>query len=322
MNFLSLAENKADLANFLSYELLSHAPEDKEIVVAGGFNDELEVRSSKGTTDLNALRSTHEEADTRLVLHAVHSPCKTVVVSSRDTDVLLLLVSHFPRAQCERLLMMSGTSKKRRYIPIDAVFNSLPTGLHTTLLPFHALSGCDTTSYFANHTKKSTWKVFEEHHKLLSNLGIGNLTDETIKSAEAFVCRIYNVHKTDSIDKARHILFSKTGKPEAMPPTSDALHLHLRRVHYQAMVWLNAHCAVPALPPPVQMGWRRGDLGLEPILMSQNPIPESCLEIISCKCKKQCKTLGCKCRQSELRCMSVCGCHQANDDQTPCMNLM
>ena len=88
--------------------------------------EELEVRSSKPTTDVNALRSTHEEADTRLVLHAVHSHFKTVDVSSRDTDVLLLLVSHFPLAQCEHLWMMSGTSKKRHYIPIDASFNNVP----------------------------------------------------------------------------------------------------------------------------------------------------------------------------------------------------
>ena len=68
---------------------------DKEIVVAGGFRDELEVKSSTCATDLGPLKSTHEEADTRLVLHAVHSQFHTVVVSSRDIDVLLLLVSHF-----------------------------------------------------------------------------------------------------------------------------------------------------------------------------------------------------------------------------------
>ena len=144
--------------------------------------------------------------------------------------------------------------KKRRYIPVDAVFNSLPRVLSTTLLPFHALTGCDTTSYFANHTKRSTWKVFEEHHELLNNLGIGELTDDAIKSAEAFVCRIYDVHRTDSVDSARHMLFSKTGKPEAMSPTSDALHFHLMRVHYQTMVWRNAICAVPHLPESVRMG--------------------------------------------------------------------
>ena len=157
-------------------------------------------KSSTGATDLGPLKSTHEEADTRLVLHAVHSQFHTVVVSSRDTDVLLLLVSHFQRTQCQHLWMKSGTSKKRRYIPIDAVFNKLPSGSASSLLAFHALTGCDTTSYIENHTKRSSWKIFKEHHGLPKNLGIGELTDDTIQSSETFVCRRYNVHRTDSID--------------------------------------------------------------------------------------------------------------------------
>ena len=218
-NFLSLADNKADLAHFLSEELCSQTPVGKEIVVAGGFRDELEVKSSTGATDLGPLKSTHEEADTRLVLHAVHSRFHTVVVSSRYTDVLLLfLVSHFQRRQCQHLWMKSGTSKKWRYIPIDAVFNKLRSGSAPSLLAFHALAGCDTTSYIANHTKRSSWKIFKEHNCLLKNLGIGELRDNTIQYSETFVCRIYNVHRTDSIDAARHLWFSKTGKPEAMAP--------------------------------------------------------------------------------------------------------
>ena len=140
-NFLSLDDNKADLAHFLSEELCSQAPVDKEIVVAGGFRDELEVKSSTGATDLGPLKSTHEEADTILVLHAVHSQFHTVVVCSRDTDVLLLLVSHIQRMQCQHLWMKSGTSKKRRYIPIDTVFHKLPSGSASSLLAFHALTG-------------------------------------------------------------------------------------------------------------------------------------------------------------------------------------
>ena len=53
------------------------------------------LKSSTCTTDLGHLQSKHEEPDTRLVLHAVHSQFHRVVVSSSDTDVLLLLVSHF-----------------------------------------------------------------------------------------------------------------------------------------------------------------------------------------------------------------------------------
>ena len=164
------------------------------------------------------------------MLHVVHSQFHTVVVYSRDTDVLILLVSHFQRMQCQHLWMKSGTSKKRRYIPIDAVLNKLPSGSASSLLAFHAFTGCDTTSYIANRTKRSSWKIFKEHHGLLKNLGIGELIDDTIQSSETFACRIYNVHRTDSIDAERHLLSSTTGKPEAMAPTSDALRFHLKRV--------------------------------------------------------------------------------------------
>ena len=84
------------------------------------------------------------------------------------------------------------------YIPIDVVVNSLLKHSAANLLPFHALTGCDNTSYFANYIKKSSWKVFKEHHQLLQNLGIGGLTQETIRSTEAFVCRIYDV-QTDLV---------------------------------------------------------------------------------------------------------------------------
>src|SRR6218665_3679675 len=101
--------------------------------------------------------------------------------------------------------MMSGrpTSKKRRYIPVNDVYAKLEKGLSTTLLPFHALTGCDPTSYFANQSKRSAWKVFNDNHQLLKNLGIGELTQDTKKAA--FVYRLYNVHKTDSVDTARHL---------------------------------------------------------------------------------------------------------------------
>ena len=46
----------------------------------------------------------------------------------------------------------------------------------------HALTGCDTTSYIAGHSKKSAWKTFQTHHRLLENLGKGELTAETINT--------------------------------------------------------------------------------------------------------------------------------------------
>ena len=126
-NFMALSENKADLARFLSEQLITRAPESKEIVTAGGFRDELEVRSSTPTTPLSCLISNHEEADTRLALHAMNVTNDAVVVSARDTDVLVILVSHFHRMHCKELWMKAGTSKKQKYIPIHNVACNIPT---------------------------------------------------------------------------------------------------------------------------------------------------------------------------------------------------
>ena len=96
-------ENKADLASFLCRELLAQAPPDKEIVVAGGFTDKRQIQLSKATNNRSHLNATHEEADTRMVLQCIHNNSETIVVSARDTDVLLLLVAHCDHVQYNNL---------------------------------------------------------------------------------------------------------------------------------------------------------------------------------------------------------------------------
>ena len=104
---------------------------------------------------------------------------------------------------------MSGTSRKWRYIPIDAVFNKLPrepaasdiiVSISRINWVWHHLL------HRKSHYKQSPWKVFKEHHELPKNLAIGVLTEETIDSSEMFICRICNVQRTDSVDAARHTL--------------------------------------------------------------------------------------------------------------------
>jgi hypothetical protein len=313
LNFISLPNNKADLARFLSDELLTNAPTDKEIVVAGGFLDEQEVKSSRSSTNLSSLRATHEEADTRLLLHVINNDANTVVVSARDTDVLLILVSHFARVNCENLWMMAGTAKKRKYIPIGPVFHNLPPNSVDSLLPFHGITGCDTTSYMCGHTKKSAWKIFQQHHQLLSGLGVGTLNSDQINSAESFVCKMYGVANIDSVDFVRKVKFEKCCKPELLPPTSNSLMFHIRRVHYQCFIWKNAHCPVPELPDVTELGWKRDSTGLQPILMTLSPIPQACLELVSCSCKTKCRTMRCKCRKSNLVCTAACGCRTPHE---------
>ena len=98
--------------------------------------------------------------------------------------------------------MMSGTATKRKYFNIRAIYENLPDGSVSPLLPLHALTGCDTTSFICNHSKKSAWKVFLEHHKLFSSLGEGELSEVKMKEVEEFVCEMYKLDSIGSVDKA------------------------------------------------------------------------------------------------------------------------
>ena len=94
-------------------------------------------------------------------------------------------------------------------------------------------------------------------------------------------------------------------------------------IYYQCMIWMQAACPIPDLPAPIDMGWNCGNAGLGPVLMSIAAIPESCLEMISCTCKTQCKSRRCKCCKSQLPCTSMCLCRQQKGDHSiTCMNCM
>ena len=312
-NFLALSENKADLARFLSQQLIVQAPSSKVIVVAGGFTDEEMVESSQSNVDTVQLEARHEEADTRIVLHCTKNHTDKIVVQSRDTDVLVLLLGHYHRMPCTKLWLKAGTTKKRQYIPVHDIVEQMSynANIRETIPAFHALTGSDTTSYIAGCTKKPAWKIFQTHHQLLEKLGKGELTVEALKNAELFVCKLYNLNKVSTTDGARAILFNKSRSPESLPPTSDALHFHIQRAHYQASVWRQAHLAYPSVPNPETMGWKIEENTVTPKLMSLTPVPESCREIITCNCKTGCKTFRCNCKKSNLHCTRGCGCRMS-----------
>ena len=161
-----------------------------------------------------------------------------------------------------------------------------------SILSFHAVTGCDTVSYFAGHSKKTSWKTFTEHWVLLRNLGNGDLDSSTVTSVEKFICRIYSVTEAERCNEARATLFSRCRSPEALPPTSDAMRWHIERAHYQAMIWKQAHVPHPTLPLPESSGWTNLNGKLVPKLMSLVPVPQSCDEMVNCGCKSGCNIQG------------------------------
>jgi len=134
-------------------------------------------------------------------------------------------------------------------------------------------------SLICGHSKKTAWKVFTEHFDLLSSV-------------------------------ARVVLLGKISSREKLPPTSNAFKQHLKRCHYQTAVWRQVRIQKLVLPNPGETDWTLAEDLLVPVVMTPDPIPQACLEMVSYQCTTGCATLRCrcKCRKSHVVCTGLCGC--------------
>ena len=107
-------------------------------------------------TNIEALNSEklnghdHEEADTLMILHAIDvaacNPFRRLIVSSPDTDVLLLLIHYYASIPSDTQFL-TGSGDKTRLISISKAQQSLPNRW-SCLLGFHAFTACDVTGKF------------------------------------------------------------------------------------------------------------------------------------------------------------------------------
>ena len=94
------ATNKSPLAEFICVYLTDTAPqilkEHQWIMLAGGFNNGqlVKVVEHTGVRERPELFSTHEEADTRILLHTIDlaTTHSRIIVRCDDTDLLVLLI--------------------------------------------------------------------------------------------------------------------------------------------------------------------------------------------------------------------------------------
>ena len=173
-------------------------PENKKIVI-GGFKDgEKAVSISRGTcSDITGLQSNHEEADTRLLLHAkcAAENAARIVIQSPDTDVLAMCTSHFDSLSCEELWFQTGIKDWLRFIPVHKVSQELGERTCNALLAFHALTGCDSNSSLAGIGKKTGWAILKRSAAHPNTLGLvgqqQELYEGTAAKVEAYVCDLY-----------------------------------------------------------------------------------------------------------------------------------
>ena len=191
---------------------LAYLGPQKKVVLGGGFKDGLKaVCLTRGSAVAEPnLHSGHEEADTRLLLHAKHAATShpRIVIQSPDTDAAVLLIAHFSYLNCQELWLKTGVKDRLRYLPVHEIQAFLGESLCRCLPSFHALTGCDSTSAFSGIGKKKAWKVLltkEQMQRDLCTLGQNPAIQEPVqKAAESFICSLYTSAKNFSnVDDAR-----------------------------------------------------------------------------------------------------------------------
>ena len=133
------------------------------------------------------------------------------------------------------------------------------------------------------------------------HLGEESHPNANVLAHEAFECQPYKkgieeVH----INKERAAAFRKTTKKlDSLPPTQDALQLHLQRVNHQVLILKIALQPCSALPnPDGNGGFYNEERVLNPKLMTQEEISASCLELALCDCTREgncCVNRRCTC---------------------------
>ncbi|XP_065184634.1 uncharacterized protein LOC135815285 [Sycon ciliatum] len=261
------------------------------------------------------LRSTQEEADTRMLLHAYHASADYstgLVIRSPDTDVLVLciaLASSIPA----RLLFETGRRAASRIVDISAVAEKLGAQVCSALLGLHAVTGCDSTSSFYRIGKKKAWKVLkskQSHQIALAHMGDNFVLPVNLqKEVEKYVCHLYGHPELESINEARYKAFcSRSPPPAQLPPCADSLEQHVKRANYQAGVWKRALVASPDLPSISDHGWRVDDSNVMIMWGLLPPAPPELMAIIRCACATGCSTRRCSCLQSSISCTDACQC--------------
>jgi len=206
----------------------------------------------------------HEEADTRLVIHAKHAAANhpTVIVISEDTDVFVILLGMHSEIG-KRILLRRGKKNQIRLIDISKFGTALGKEAFEALVGVHAWTGCDFVSSFAGKGKVKAVNLIRENEQFRDtfvHLGqqwsvSDELFDELFDAIQEFTCSTYCRNtKAKGVNELRYDMFcAKKGDVSSgqLPPCKDALLQHTKRANYQAAICRRSLQNTLDLPEPL-----------------------------------------------------------------------
>ena len=148
------------------------------------------------------LLCTQEEADGRLLLHAAHAVRQghqNIVISSEDTDVLVMLVA-FQDVIVGHMFVKCGNKTRTKIVSVERVAAILGADTCKGLVGMHAFTGCDSVSAFAGKGKISSLKLMITNREVLEAfLELGrewSLFQKLMENLEAVTGLIYAANTT------------------------------------------------------------------------------------------------------------------------------
>lgn len=248
VNFFSVSANKAGLLNFLREtwsedEQMEPSMGSTRLYLGGGFNEETKsVLITDGTvTDVADLESTHQEADTRVILHSVYSVqnegVERVIIHANDTDVIITCV-YYAATLLRDLPELWVRTARDSYLPIHEIAAVLDPAKSRALPFIHSLSGRDTTSY-PFYTGKKAWFKSSSETEITALEDFGEqdarLTADVISQARSLMVAVYT-NRGEDFDRSNlanvrvyKFLNNKSTLLKLLPPTEDAFLQHLKR---------------------------------------------------------------------------------------------
>ena len=133
-NFLSYNQTKAELTVCLAEK----ARHDQTRTVAAAA----EKNCTSNRLNVDHVKSFHEEADTKSILHALDASAKgasMLSIQPPDTDVFVLAIRRFPKL-CNKTKFITGVGSTKRRIALLPVYEALGSENADALPGFHAFS--------------------------------------------------------------------------------------------------------------------------------------------------------------------------------------
>ena len=212
------------------------------------------------------------------------------------------------------------STNSHRIFNIKEMVKGLGVDVCRALSWFHAFTGCDIVSSFYGKGKVKAWDLWmsssykKELDKLFIKLGDlpKEITDPDFQLVQRFILDLYKKDITETLSTVRlkMFAFSTTDDLRQLPPSEDALLLHMKRASLQAgYLWKEAEEDV-TIPDPKLWGWC---LDQNNLLMPQWQLQNCSISIdqltATCSCRSKtrlCK--NCKCAKENLICLPFCNC--------------